>query len=1371
MSFDGSLKFDTKIDESGFKKGLATLQASGKSIIDGFVKATKIATVALSGLGLASIKVGSDFEAGMSEVKAISGATGEEFELLKAKAKEMGATTKFSATEASEGLKYMAMAGWDTQQMLDALPGVMNLAAASGEELGAVSDIVTDALTAFGMEASQAGEFADLLASASSNSNTNVGMMGETFKYVAPLAGALGYSAEDTALAIGILADNGIKGSQAGTMLRAMFTRLVKPTKESAQAMDDLGIVMTDAAGNMKPLDQVLQEMRKSFGGLTEEQQAQYAAALAGQQGMSGLLAIMNTSEEDFQKLTKATTEYTGAAEEMSKIMQDNLQGDITLLKSALEGLGIALYENMGEGLRAVVQYLNEFVDAIAIALQGPEAFAKSMEGLQTEFGQLAGSAGGVEEAMQGVRFGIEGVAESISEILVNALVGLGEIIPDMVETGRTIILAIIEGIRESMPQVSEAILNIAEAMITNFIVLVPEFLSLGIELVTNLLQGFQERLPDLISLGQESITNLLDAIVDNAPQMLSAGIEIVAALLQGLAESLPEIITGGIDLVIGLADAIIDNIDTVFDTGIEIIKAIVQGLMDNLPKLIQEAPRIINEFADGIYNNLPKILKTGIEIIVMIAKGLIQAIPTLIANIPEIIRAIVNAFILYDWLNLGKTLIENIGSGIKSMAGNIGSIAKNIAKGVIDGFKNLFKQGPNIGKNLIQLIGQGFNALKGGLINIAKGIGTGVINGIKAIFKGGIEIGKFLVQGIWKGIANAKDWLLGKIKGFATSITDGIKGFFGIKSPSKVLQDEVGVWLPRGIAEGIRETTPELRAVNDREMSKLVADYRKYGEEAIKGYGELSKAELDKLKKEHKKDGKALTEAIAKGMEEKTHRVKEAMDKIRDATLGELNRLGDGIMTALENQYKEQEELQLAAIDENIKRLKEASEEKIKIWENELKEEKSKKKDGSDAIKQILEEKIKAEKEAMKDTEKLKKEEEDRIKEHYSKLLDSQNLMQEARRLALQEDQTELVSLLDSYNPSWQDQGQSFGESLLYGLNSMQKPISQEVSEILGMASQAEMANTRILEAKKDWEMARRRGDKEAMAEAHARAERYRKQGGDLSKDVGVHIAKSLGDGIKLGSSDINKITDNQLKQITDNYKKQGEMAVKGYSDSAKEQMQIYNNEMEENKKQSEEKIAQWEKELAERKVVLNEDSIARAEQLEEMIENEKQRVIEKDKQLKKEMDSMKKQYAELNKTERENAAIRKSEMKKNNDELVAMLESYKPQWYAQGKGLGEAFLDGLSDVKNDIQNTIAEIGEMMSEAQSLSIDTSYLENGYKDSQDSFRTINNSNTTNYTGGTNNTVNQEITIVSPSNTPSENARLLKRKQEEILRGY
>lgn len=341
--------------EESNQSTVASTESATSKMVGLMKKSAAVIGVASVAAAKKTIDVGKSFEAGMSEVQAISGASGKDLEKLSAKAKQMGATTKFSATESATALKYMAMAGWKTNQMVSGLSGVMNLAAASGEDLGTVSDIVTDSMTAFGLKAKDSGHFADVLAKASSSSNTNVAMMGETFKYVAPLAGSMKYSIEDTATAIGLMANAGIKGSQAGTELRSILTRLVKPPKDAAAALSALGISTTKADGSMKPMRQTMAELREKFSGLTDSQKSQYAAAIAGQEAMSGLLAIVNASDSDFNKLQKAIDNSSGAAKKQADIMNNNLQGALYDLGSAAEAVGIGIYEDIKTPLTKAV--------------------------------------------------------------------------------------------------------------------------------------------------------------------------------------------------------------------------------------------------------------------------------------------------------------------------------------------------------------------------------------------------------------------------------------------------------------------------------------------------------------------------------------------------------------------------------------------------------------------------------------------------------------------------------------------------------------------------------------------------------------------------------------------------------------------------------------------------------------------------------------------------------------------------------------------------------------------------------------------------------------------------------------------------------
>lgn len=320
-------------------------------------------SAAIGGLGAVAVKTASDFDASMSNVQAISGATAEDMEILREKAREMGEKTKFSATEAGDAMSYMAMAGWKTGDMLGGIEGIMNLAAASGEDLATTSDIVTDALTAFGMTAEESGNLADIMAAASSNANTNVSLLGESFKYVAPLFGAMNYSAEDAATALGLMANAGIKGSQAGTSLKTAIANMVSPTDSMAAVMDKYELSLTNTDGTMKSFSEVMEMLRGKMGGLSETEQAAAASTLFGKEAMAGMLSIINAAPADYEKLTNAVDNADGSAKNMADTMNDNLAGQITILKSQLQELAISIGETLMPYIKKAVEVIQKIVD------------------------------------------------------------------------------------------------------------------------------------------------------------------------------------------------------------------------------------------------------------------------------------------------------------------------------------------------------------------------------------------------------------------------------------------------------------------------------------------------------------------------------------------------------------------------------------------------------------------------------------------------------------------------------------------------------------------------------------------------------------------------------------------------------------------------------------------------------------------------------------------------------------------------------------------------------------------------------------------------------------------------------------------------
>lgn len=1068
---DGSLLFNTKLDSTGFTKGLNKLSGLTKTGLGGIgkiagatAKAVKssmmVGGAAILGFGAYAIKAGSDFDAGMSEVQAISGGTAEDMEALRAKAKEMGATTKFSATESAEALKYMAMAGWDNQKMLDALPGVMNLAAASGENLGTVSDIVTDSMTAFGLEASKAGDFADLLAATASKSNTNVSMLGESFKYVAPLAGAMGYKAEDVSVALGLMANAGIKGSQAGTSLRTALTNLASPSEKMATAMDSLGISITDANGEMKPLDQLMGEMRGTFSGLTKEQQAHYASTIFGKNAMSGMLAVLNASDDDFKNLTENLNNATGAADEMAKAMNDNLKGDITLFKSALEGVAISLYEGVDNPAREVVQSFTGYMGQLQKAVEGPdkrinefiertgmtaEEAGMAMQENQSMAERIGETLGGiladmtanfakaVPEIMDAAKSLIGGFfdglmanSESIfsagSEIIngllqvileysgrflefgINAIteivMGLSQKAPDLVatalesielltqaffenmplflEAGGQIIIELAKGLVTAIPQVAIAIVDLVQFILYTLLEIAPELIQAGFDMLSSLAQGISEYIPALITLIAELIPTILTALIEGLPQLIEAGLTILSSIVAGIlnalpilieavpqlittlltaiTESLPLLLESGIEILTSIMDGIIENLPLLVDASIDIINSLIQFITDNIPVLVEAAVNILNSLVEfvlenaplllqaaldilnaivtGIVDNLPLIMESAVELIdslittitenlpllIDVALGMIMAvveglienldkiieatvtlvdalITAVVDNLPAIIEAtikivltiaqalidnldklippmidLINTLVdaIIDRLDLlidaalkiilavTKGLIDNLPKIIDATIKLISAITTEIiarlpeliesglkiitevARGIVDNLPKIIEAAgellgsivetiigklPDIlkmGADLVAELIKGLLGALGDLIGTAGDLAGAAIDAVKEGFSGAFDIGKNLVTGLWKGIGSVKDWIMDKIGGFAGGILDGIKGFFGIRSPSKVMEDDVGEQLPPGIGNGVKKATPKLLRAADNEMDKL---------------------------------------------------------------------------------------------------------------------------------------------------------------------------------------------------------------------------------------------------------------------------------------------------------------------------------------------------------------------------------------------------------------------------------------------------------------------------------------------------------------------------------------------------------------------
>ena len=601
------------VNETKNELGLLQKSLGGtKKVASTVAKGLTAASAAIvAGFG-AAVKVGSDFEAQMSTVSAISGASAEDMEQLGEKAKEMGIKTKFSATEAGQAMEYMAMAGWKTEEMLNGIEGIMNLAAASGEELAATSDIVTDAMTAFGMSADQSARFADVLAAASSNSNTNVGMMGETFKYVAPIAGAMKFSIEDTAVAIGLMANAGIKGSQAGTALRQTLSRLATPTKQSQIAIDELKLSVTNTDGSFKSFGTILEELRNKFGKLTDQQKATYATMLGGQEAMSGLLAIINASDADFNKLTVAINSSAGSAERMANLRLDNLQGQITLLKSSLEGLGVAVYESNSRILTGSVAAIKDYVG------QMTEAFEQG---------------------------GFSALIEKTGSFLGKIVTKIAEYAPALMDTAKNMVAAFVNTITENTGALTDAAFKIVQSIVNAMRDLLPQMAQVGMELIISLQQGSSEMLSQVLPNMIDAILKTYETLIDNLDLLIESAIDEILSLAEGLENSIPLLVEKVPELIAKFYQAIIDNSSDMGEAGAQLILSLLDGIVKSIPVLIKNVPSIIWAIFNVITANIRIMVTAGIHLIEGLWQGINDRINWLGKKIRGVLQKIKSWF------------------------------------------------------------------------------------------------------------------------------------------------------------------------------------------------------------------------------------------------------------------------------------------------------------------------------------------------------------------------------------------------------------------------------------------------------------------------------------------------------------------------------------------------------------------------------------------------------------------------------------------------------------------------------------------------------------------------------------------------------
>ena len=666
-----------------FEKAGDSITNAGKQI--------SVASAAVTGLGVAAVKTAADFDSAMANVAAISGATGDDLQALRDKAREMGEKTKFSASEAADAMSYMAMAGWKTGDMLSGIEGIMHLAAASGEDLATTSDIVTDALTAFGLTAEDSAHFADILAAASSNANTNVSMMGETFKYCAPVAGALGYSAEDVAEAIGLMGNAGIKSTQAGTALRTMMTKLQGELKLSGEALGEVTIQTANADGSMRELSDILADCRTAFSKMSESEAAAAAETLVGKNAMSGFLALMNSAPGDIDKLRNAIENCDGSAEDMAAIMQDNLNGQLTILKSQLEELAISFGEMLMPVIRKVVTAVQGFVDklnnmdeaqrktiitiGLVIAALGPflvilgtviSTVGKSMKA-------YASAAKGIKKLMVAVKSGT-----GIFGKLGTALGGISAPVLAIVAVIAVLVAAFThlwktnDGFRENIiatwTQIKETVSNFCQGIVDRLNSLGFEFSSIT-EVLKAVWDGFCNLLAPVFEGAFRFISDTLSTVLD----VILNTVDFFIAVFSGDWE-------GAWEAVKNIFSSIWNGLVSWFTNILETIKGVLDVALGWIGTSWEQVWTNVKNFFTNIWNGIKDFISSTINSISTTISNVITGIKTTVNNVFSAI----------------KTTISNIFNGIKDTATSVWNAIKTAITTPIENAKEKVREAIN---------------------------------------------------------------------------------------------------------------------------------------------------------------------------------------------------------------------------------------------------------------------------------------------------------------------------------------------------------------------------------------------------------------------------------------------------------------------------------------------------------------------------------------------------------------------------------------------------------------------------------------------------------------------------------------------------
>lgn len=842
-------------------------------ISSAIINGVKALASGIKQLATAAIGVGSDFESGMSQVAATMGITteeiaagSEEFDKLQKAAKDAGATTQFSATQAAEALNYMALAGYDADKAIETLPTVLNLAAAGGMDLATASDMVTDSMSALGDTAGTTESFVDKMAKTSQKSNTSVQQLGEAILTVGGTAKNLAGGVTEMNTILGIFADNGVKGAEGGTALRNVILSLTAPTDTAKKKMQELGLEVFDAEGNMRPLNDTFNDLNGILGTMTQGEQTEVLNEIFNKVDLKSVNALMANSGERFNELSGYISDCDGAAANMAATMNDNLQGKVTILKSGLEGLGIAAYEKFKTPLTNAVEKVTGVIGELQSDLTDG-SLSGALEKIATGFGNMIEKAGDIVVAiLPKLLEGLGWIADN-GEIIVSVLAGIGAgFVAFKVATLINAVTTAMQGfkIATAAAQVVQALMN--ATMAANPIILIVTLVAMLVAAIVGFI-ATNEDARAAIAKVWEKIKNAIEVVVNaivtfftqTLPGAFAKVIEFLGNIVAKIKAAFDGVVTFLQQLPSKIWNAIISTVDAIRQWALDLKTAAVEGITQLVTNVVTFFSELPNKIAYVIGFCLGHILKFGVDIYTWATTEIpkfVQSIITFMQELPgKIWNAIVQAVTnIATWAeNMRQkavtgvtTLITNVISFMQQLPGKIWNAivsavtkvatwGENMRSRAVSAVTSLISQ---VFSTLSQMPGKVWNAIVGAVQKIvswgtqlaakgvaaAKGLFDAVVNGVKSLPDKMAEIGSNIVSGIWNGISSGWDWLKNKVSSLASSLLQGAKDALGIKSPSRLFRDLVGKMIPQGIGVGITAEMPTLQKDLTEELQGMTA-------------------------------------------------------------------------------------------------------------------------------------------------------------------------------------------------------------------------------------------------------------------------------------------------------------------------------------------------------------------------------------------------------------------------------------------------------------------------------------------------------------------------------------------------------------------